>query len=446
MADQTVTNGSNSQYQLAYDLFADLMPQDKSVTELPTSIGFKRNNIFTEISNLTLGGRRFLDVAYFLVSQCEQESLSYYFDADLIKWLGNYNTRNTRYLNETLRKTQKAAIEVNDIDMTNPDKDQWISVPLMGVAAVSGGKVMFEISERLRKLIKNPEQAHFLSLSHVFSKIHAKLIFDYMQQWLDHKVTPWMSVEEVRNWLECTSTAYKGFNYLNNRALKPAIEQIKEVTGMVLEMDTKKLPKSKKVSEIRFIIKSVPEITTHNREFTQLKQQYEKLRLEFGLSSAMINEVMENSGRWSSEYVERAMEYTRERAENGQIKTTAANYLMDCLRKGHLVGDVDRLNKERRNAGKRPGGPSVSQIASELGDKKIDEVLQFGQALYDNMTPSELEQMLGLYAKSIAGDLTLKRLGLGDLTIEELMPYLAEHDELKRQFVTHLATQAKKIK
>jgi hypothetical protein len=42
--------------------------KSKSITSAPTSLGYRRNNALVQIVDLSLAGRRLLDVAYFIVA------------------------------------------------------------------------------------------------------------------------------------------------------------------------------------------------------------------------------------------------------------------------------------------------------------------------------------------------------------------------------------------
>ncbi len=126
--------------QLALALFEDFAPRGQSVMEAPKDLGFRRSNAFVKIIDLSLAGRRLIDVAYFLVAEDQEVHREYRVDVGLFKWLLATTSNNRRHLSKLVREAQKAAIELNEIDVEDPSKDRWGAVPLMGSAFIEKGE------------------------------------------------------------------------------------------------------------------------------------------------------------------------------------------------------------------------------------------------------------------------------------------------------------------
>jgi hypothetical protein len=69
--------------QMALALFEDMFDLGMPISEANREIGYQRNNFFTQIVNMGLPARRFLDAAYFIVAQ-EQEARDQY-DVELTR-------------------------------------------------------------------------------------------------------------------------------------------------------------------------------------------------------------------------------------------------------------------------------------------------------------------------------------------------------------------------
>lgn len=434
--------------QLALALFQDMAPQDKEVKVAPAELGFRRNNLFVEVVDLSLAGRRLVDVAYFLVADDPEIQPIYKFELNFFKWLMNYSSNNRKHLKDLLREAQKAAIQVDELDADNPSQDRWGAVPLMGPAYIANGHITFELPSRLQALIKNPAQSHFLSLRFVFKSIHAKIIYDRIQPWLDERVSPWYEVDAMRTWLECNSKTYDEYKFLSNRVLKPAISHIREITGIELELDTKNIPGSKKVGQVRFVVKSIIPVESSKVALTHLKAQYEVLQNEFGLTREELNEVIVQRDKWSDDYINRAMEYTRHQITEGKVIQRAGGYLMAALRGGYIMGDQDRVIQEKKKEATqkkqnvvnnvKANAAAVEAAAAEKSAKEIET----GLDIYRNLPPEEQKAMLDAFAKSEVAKLVFRRLNISS---EHLADLIDTNDLVRTSLATYVFSLAKKV-
>ncbi|MCY1274686.1 Initiator Replication protein [compost metagenome] len=328
--------------QLALALFEDFAPRGQSITEAPKDLGFRRSNAFVKIIDLSLAGRRLIDVAYFLVAEDQEIRREYRVDVGLFKWLLATTSNNRRHLSKLVREAQKAAIELNEIDVEDPSKDRWGAVPLMGSAFIEKGEFIFELPERLQRAIKNPKSSHFLSLRYVFKSVHSKVLYDRMQQFMVEGITPWFEVQALRAWLECEKKTYDLFKHFRSKVLEVAITEIREVTGVHIEMLTLNVPGSKKIGQVRFRLKATEQPNEQKTAFIVLRNVYETLRKEFALNQAEFNEIITNRDVYNDERIQQAMEYTRHNVKVGKVKVRAGGYFMKALREGYLLGELDK--------------------------------------------------------------------------------------------------------
>lgn len=314
----------------------------------PTELGFRRSNAFAKIVDLSLAGRRLVDVAYFLAAENNDILPEYRVELGLFRWLMGTTSRNQRHLNKIIREAQQAAIVLNEVDVDDPSKDRWGSIPLMGVAFIQHGEFSFELADRLQRAIKNPTASHFLSLRYVFNSIHSKILFDRLQPYIDERVTPWFDVPALRGWLQCEKKTYDLFKHFRHKVLEVAIAEIREVTGMHVEILTQNVPGSKRIGQVRFRVDdSRQPKNEHKIEFIILRALYETLRSEFALSQTEFNEIITNREQYTDERIQQAIDYTRHNVTQGKVKLRAGGYFMKSLREGYLLGTLDRKIHEK---------------------------------------------------------------------------------------------------
>lgn len=335
---------SSASRQLALALFTDYSQTDRGVEEAPIDLGFRRNNALVKIVDLSLAGRRLIDVAYFLAAEDTNVHKEYRVDLGLFRWLLGTTSRNTRHLQKIIREAQKGAIELNEIDLEDPTKDFYGAVPLLGPAFVRNGEFLFELSERLQSAIKNPKTSHFLSLQYVFKSIHSKVLFDRLQEYIDEGITPWFDIQALRKWLECEKKTYDLFKHFRSKVLDVAITEIREVTKLNVEMVTMNVPGSKRIGQVRFRLSQIQAAGKNEQklEFIVLRSLYDILRQEFALNQSEFNEIITNRELFTDERIQQAIDYTRHNVDMGKVKLRAGGYFMKALKEGYQIGTLDK--------------------------------------------------------------------------------------------------------
>lgn len=342
--------------QLAFDLFY-AVGSHQTIDKIEEDVGFRRNNIFLNISDLSLSARRFLDVAYFIVAQQEDKEgihvanneMQYDVDLHFFKWLMGYQSRNQENFKRLANEVQRGLISVLKGDQNEEKTQAWASVQLLGAVAVSNGIINFQVNKILAKNIKQPSHFHFLNLRYVFNSIHSRILFDFLQPYLNDKKTPWIKLDDFREALNCNSKSYQQYKLLNQHVIKVAVEEINKTTNITIKPKTKRAPKSRAMGYIQFEIE-IKEQDNQALAMQKLKHLFYELRGDFGLNNAQIDQLTayidEENG---VQRIIDAMEYTRYQTQvNGvKIKSPAA-YLMTAVEKGLVVG---ALLKEQSNLG-----------------------------------------------------------------------------------------------
>ena len=418
-----------TQAQLALALFNEFEPQDLTIRQAPEALGYHRNDAFIEIVDLSLAGRRLIDVAYFLVADEPTSEPVYRFDYNLFKFLMGTTSNNRTHFEKAIRDAQKAAIKVKDLDHKDSTKDRWGAIPLMGSAFIVNGEVIFELPERLQRIIKNPGSSHFLSMRYVFSKLYSRVLYDRLLPYLPAGHTPEFSLPVLRDWLECAAKTYDAFKYLKSKVLDPAIEEIEAVTGVRVTMATPKVPGTKRVAAVKFFLQKVRTEDTEKDSLHALRTFYEILRREFGLNNEQLNEIVQGRATYTDQRIADAVEYTRFNIEKGVVKKANA-YFMKALREGYVVAEADKRIQQRQlelEQGRQVESSQPSELLvrsqqqeQDRAQKRDSEANEIAFAAFQALEPDDQHQLFAGYQRSLPAKLLCKAHGIAvhELTLQ----------------------------
>lgn len=419
-------------HQMALALFDELLPMGVTIAESPSEIGFRRHKILVDIVELGLVSRRALDAAFFIVAQQAQIQSKYDVELSYFKWLMTYNSNNRRHLRSVFRDLQKSAIEGE----SGSELENWGSIPLMGKVAINGGRLLFEMDAKLQQLIKDPQQAPFLSLrvSNVFTSNYARALYDHLLNYCDIGETEWLDLETTRVWTDADTKAFHEFKYLKRTVLDPAVRQINEVSNLNVSYRTNNVPGSKKVGAVRFNV----ERKTENPLLTSklgLAELYETLRNEFGLSPQNFDEIMENRENWTDDWINEAVEFTRFSIKRKKVKHSVSGFLMHALRNNLRVGTADiEVAAQLENPNPKPGitplpgmqkDERTEQIVAVHSAQIEDEIstsVTAGLQAFDSLDKAGRTKYLGDFKRTLQAKSTCRKEGIApsDLT-EELV-------------------------
>lgn len=428
--------------QLALALFEDLAPRGESVEHAPKDLGFRRSNAFIKISDLSLAGRRLIDVAYFLVAEDPELRKEYRVDYGLFKWLLATTSNNRRHLYKLIREAQGAAIILDAIDVEDASRDRWGSVPLMGPAFVENGQFIFELAERMQRAIKNPKTFHFLSLRYVFESVHSKVLYDRLQPYVDDGVTPWFDLQSLREWMECDKKTYHLFKHFRNKVLEPAIAEIRKVAGLNIEMVTTNVPGSKRIGQVRFRVGESKQRDEQKTAFIVLRSLYETLRKEFALNQAEFNEIITNREVFTDERIQQAIDYTRHNVALGRVKIRAGGYFMKALREGYLLGELDKQIHQRKVeavANQQATAAALAEHEARMRAATAEREqrdVELGWEAYSKLEPQEQADLVQEFCTSPAAKILARVIKVDPM---ELSAHLTTHAQARNNFGTFIA-------
>lgn len=416
--------------QLALALYQDYSVRDEGVDKAPPELGFKRSNAFIQIVDLNLAGRRLIDVAYFFASEDAELHDEYRVDLGLFRWLLGTTSRNKQHLEKLIRDAQRAAIELSEVDSEDPSKDRYGRVPLLGPAYVGDGYFTFDLSKGVQRAIKNPTTYHWLSLKYVFKSVHTKVLYDRLQPYIEAGITPWFEVRELRQWTNCETKTYDLFKHFRNKVLEAAVAEIRDVTGLNVEILTQSLPGTKRVGQLRFRLTQPRGPKNEQKlEFIVLRSLYETLRQEFALNQNEFNEIITNRETFTDERIQQAIDYTRHNAKLGKVRIRAGGYFMKALRENYLLGNLDRLIHQKpddeanaKDAAEREAAARAAQAHADSIERDR-QLANLGWEAYMQMPPQQQADLLTQFcqsvearplARSIEADTEVKPADLGD--------------------------------
>jgi hypothetical protein len=337
--------------QMALALFEDMFDLGLPVTEASREIGYQRNNFFTEIVNMGLPARRFLDAAYFIVAQEQELQGQYDVELNYFKWLMRYDSRNLKHLRTIADEAQNAKIRVTNTpaDRDPHEDDLWVQVQLIGLVAFHRGRIRFDVHPTLMPHIRDPRKSHWLSLriSTAFTRSLARAIYDKVLPAVPVGRTDWITLEAMRTWPGKMGANAAIFKYFKRDWLEPAVKEINEVSDIELAYETRtESTSSKKIDRIRFVLKRKDTADAVMASLADASHIYKVLKDEFNLSSRQFSEISENRETWTDERIQQAVEYTRFRLHRGQVKKSPSGYLMKALRDNWKMSEAERTMVE----------------------------------------------------------------------------------------------------
>lgn len=393
-----------SSNQLALQFFEDF---PLGITTATQDVGYNKPKALIQVSSLSLLSRRALNALYFLISDSKNED-QYLANLNYFKWLIGYDSNNSAYLKKAFREAQQSAIDVSTVDTRYPDRESWISVPLLGKVGISNGQIAFTVDPSVKKMIVNPEQFSYLSLRILasFTGQYVIELYEKLLTYLDHGVTPWFAVENIDKELIAMKGGQKEFKYINRDVITPSITQINELSNIKAVLETQTAPGSRKISHIRFIVQNNPngQMVIGSDIRMKMQELHQVLSDEFGLSEKQIEHVAQLPNGQSVEKLWSSIEYVRSRIESGAKIGILAKYLMAALDggwsvpKGKLVTDEGSLDLAAPTTPKKK-----LTTPPDLSSDVVDGLIMSFFASFMDDGPASLATTWGAFLASTAG-------------------------------------------
>ncbi|CAM3480780.1 MULTISPECIES: replication initiation protein [Cupriavidus] len=423
--------------QMALALFEDMFDLGTSINEANREIGYQRNNFFTEIVNMGLAARRFLDAAYFIVAQEPEVPDQYDVELNYFKWLMRYDSRNLKHLRTIADEAQNAKVRVTNTpsDREPAEDDIWVQVQLIGMVAMHRGRIRFDVHHSLIPHIRDPRKSHWLSLriSTAFTRSLARAIYDKVLPSVPAGRTDWIKLDEMRTWPGKMGANASIFKYFKRDWLEPAVREINEISDIELSYETRtESTSSKKVDRIRFQLQRKDTADAVMASLSDASQIYKILKDEFNLSTRQFTEISENREAWNDDRILQAIEYTRFKLNRGQVKKSPSGYLMKALRDNWRMSEAERtmvqvqtklLTEEtEKEAVKAAVKSSVEHSVASRDEEtraRMNEESAQGRAHFTSADTKTRREFIRAWLASREGKLVLRRMKLEPASVSE---------------------------
>jgi len=183
--------------------------------------------------------------------------------AELAKKLG-FNSKKLEYLKETLEALVDCKVKWNLLNKDNQEK--WGVASLLSEVEIENGICTYAFTPYLRYKLYNPRIYARLNLqmqdrfTSRYALILWEVCFDYFDIVRKEGETPFIPLKTFRELVGLENEKYQTFKELNRNVIKPAIQEINELTGYFVEVEHKRL--GRKVGELKFRITKPKQISS----------------------------------------------------------------------------------------------------------------------------------------------------------------------------------------
>ncbi len=173
-----------------------------------------------------------------------------------------FTSRNQDHLKDMLKELTECLVEWNTL---GKDKEQvWGVAALLASAEIEKGICTYAFAPHLRLKLYNPRVYAKLNLrlQNRFTRRYALILwevcFDYFDTARDQGETPFIQLEKFRELMGVEADVYPAFKMLNQCVIKPAVEEINELTNFFVEVEQKR--EGRKIGFLKFRISRLKEL------------------------------------------------------------------------------------------------------------------------------------------------------------------------------------------
>ncbi|MDE0397731.1 MAG: replication initiation protein [Candidatus Poribacteria bacterium] len=184
-----------------------------------------------------------------------------------------YNSNDLDYLKETLEALGACQVKWN---LLNKDKkEKWGFANLLASAEIENGICTYAFAPHLRRQLHNPRIYAKLNLrlQNQFKSQYALVLwevcFDYFDTDRDHGETPFIPLETFRELMGIEAGEYRTFKALSQFVIKPAIQEINDLTDYHVEVEQKR--HGRRIGELKFRITKVKRIPLQESLFPDIE-------------------------------------------------------------------------------------------------------------------------------------------------------------------------------
>jgi len=192
--------------------------------------------------------------------------------SELARKLG-YASNDTEHLKETLEALVDCTVEWN---ILGKDKvEEWGVASLLAEARIKDGICTYAYPPYLRQKLHNPRIYTKLNLrlQNRFTSRYALVLwevcFDYFDADRQQGETRFIPIESFRELMGLEKNEYPAFKVLNRDVIKPAIQEINDLTNYHVEVEQKRF--RRRVAELKFRITRVKQLPVQESVFPDIE-------------------------------------------------------------------------------------------------------------------------------------------------------------------------------
>ena len=192
--------------------------------------------------------------------------------AELASKLG-YESNDLNYLKETLEALGGCQVKWNLLDKDR--KEVWGVAALLASSEIKDGICTYAFAPHLRPKLHNPRIYTKLNLrlqnqfKGQYALILWEICFDYFDTDRDTGETPFIPLQIFRELMGIESDEYPLFPELNRTVIKPALNEINDLTDYYVEVEQKR--RGRKVAELKFRITRVKVLPVQESVFPDIE-------------------------------------------------------------------------------------------------------------------------------------------------------------------------------
>lgn len=325
----------------------DFFNQGIPITQAPKDVVVKKSNAAIKmISSLGLLELKIIDACYYVARPNMIDKALHSVDMEYFKWLLSFDSKNKEHLKRSITKIQQTLIQINTLDVNDPDKDFWFSTPFLYDVSITQNRIFFRIPEGLHEPLVNPRSWTYLSfrIKNIFTSEYAYRLYERCRADQYKNATDWWGIDEFRLMMNA-SNQYPKFQDLNKRVIKMATDQINDHSDIYVTPDYQTRGREK--THIRFLIETNPNVETMTDDKNMPADVYETLKKEFGFSNSEIEKVAE----YDLHYLAEKIDFARYRIKTSKTKIGRPNlYLLSVLREDlrFNTGEIANFEKEEQ--------------------------------------------------------------------------------------------------
>ncbi len=213
-----------------------------------------KNSAAIQIDNITLLQRRTWNALLFHVYNSleteEEHSISLQYLARLV----GYDSHDMDYLKEASKALMRCLVEWDLLDKDG--SPEWGATTLLAQVKITRGICTYAYSPELRRRLHNPAMYARLDLNlqkqfdSKYSLALWELCTDYLGSGRNYGETPFILIETFRKLMGVTENMYPAFMNFNQKVVKPAVEEINQVSDFRVVVDYQR--QGRKVTAIKF--------------------------------------------------------------------------------------------------------------------------------------------------------------------------------------------------